>query len=172
MSAFDHILDRVTDLAPGQRLPVDDFILNQGWGGMEADYFSSISGFTPADRVLENVIGSSMTHGYKRNLRGQIEFFRLYTQLPEGIRSYVSPDRVHYFRKRDDDLWQHREAQASERDELLILCALHGHRWGNVKFPKRIEAEEMIDAAEMAASQTIELVDVRVCWRCRTFDER
>ncbi|MEZ8054339.1 hypothetical protein [Vibrio atlanticus] len=49
--------------------------------------------FTSADRVLENIIGSSYELSYSETFDGKVRFYRLDKPLPEGQRAYVSPDR-------------------------------------------------------------------------------
>lgn len=57
-------------------------------------------GFTAADRILENIVGSAyewcyFQHGYSRH---EIIFHRLKERITEpGVFSYVSPDRKDYY---------------------------------------------------------------------------
>lgn len=50
--------------------------------------------WTPPDRVLENIIGSSYEFRYEQSgYKSDVTFERLSTPLTNGHRSYVSPDR-------------------------------------------------------------------------------
>jgi hypothetical protein len=69
VSYFDATVAIVSVLKPGQVTIADDFQLGKGWGGALGVLVSG--GFTPADRVLENIIGSSLTHRHSRDRYGQ-----------------------------------------------------------------------------------------------------
>ena len=47
--------------------------------------------FTPADRILENIAGSSYTHSYAVDPAGRVVTFRRHEET--GQRRYNSPDR-------------------------------------------------------------------------------
>ena len=56
-----------------------------------------------ADRVLENIIGSSYEYGYREDLLTRdVVFYRLNRPLEDGRRTYVSPDRREYFERGPD----------------------------------------------------------------------
>lgn len=164
MSAYIDFVSRLVDsLKPGQRVNIETWKLSEGQGGPLGAFVSN--GFTPADRVLENVVGSSYTHRYEPAITpGQITFCRLYTELPEGVRSYVSPDRRHWFKQRPDGLYQHHQSTLSNEDERKIVCALNNHRWGDaLVFP---DIEPVYPPVGDIQSMTIELVKGQRCMNC------
>lgn len=126
-----------------------------------------MSGMTPPDRVLENVIGSSVTHRYELTEAGEIQFHRLHAALPDGVRSYVSPDRLHYFRKRHDGLYQHREVSLSSDDEDKIRCALYGHRWEKAWVLPVTLLPVCAPVSEMTMDATVQMTEGRRCRCCQ-----
>lgn len=126
---FEAIAAAVAHLKAGGKLSVDPSELSSGCGGALAEFLSN--GFRPADRVLEGIVGSSYTHGWRHAPPHYrlIEFFRVHCELPDGIRSYVSPDRIHFFKRRQDGLYQHPEAALTMEDQCKLICCLHGHQW-------------------------------------------
>ena len=58
----------------------------------------SVSDFTVADIILEQIIGSAYEYGYQIDVdTGDTIFFHLSQPLNDGRRSYVSPDRYNFF---------------------------------------------------------------------------
>lgn len=164
-ASFDYLVQRVRALRPGQCEVVSRHVLEPFSGGWLGEFISN--GFTPADRILENVIGSSVTHRYTREGYGDTAFRRLYAELPDGVRSYVSPDRRDRLKMRPDGLYQHQLAELSAADERRIYCALHGHQWAQAYVmppPEPIAAyRAYMDSAECA----IQLIKGERCVRCR-----
>lgn len=84
--------EQVEQLKPGQRLEV----------AREIMMFPTMPPWTPADEVLEGIVGSAYEFYYYKTLEtGNIVFCRKEKPYSsnEGLRSYVSPDRLHYVRK-------------------------------------------------------------------------
>jgi hypothetical protein len=147
----------------------------RGEGAVLIDFIETMTGFRAPDRILEKVMGSSHTHRYwyeRENYRyyGELFFARLHSDLPEGVRSYVSPDRRWPFKLRADGLWQFRETQLSDEDERRIWCALNGHRWEPTK-RQEIDPVELTAPIDMNgacdAVLTVRLVDAKQCRSCR-----
>lgn len=63
--------------------------------------------WTPPERVMENVIGSSYDIVMDATPYGDVRYTRLQKPLADGRRTYVSPDRRHYFTF-DGMYWSHR----------------------------------------------------------------
>lgn len=164
MTTFQHIVARVSRLKPGEKFTVDKRQIYEGWGnGM----FEFLSDFKPPDRVLENVIGSSHTHRYQWVEGGDVLFQRLHTQLPQDVRSYVSPDRLDWFEKRPDGLYQHLESKLTGEDEARIRCALNGHRWEKAWVLPPLGPALLCPISEVMAEEAIQLVEGERCGSCR-----
>jgi hypothetical protein len=168
MTYFRTIVERVSQLRPGESVTFDQYMLGQGWGGTLGALLSD--GFTPMDRVLENVIGSSVTHRYSRDRDGNVIFLRLHTALPDGVRSYVSPDRLGYFDQRADGLYQHCEVRPSPEDELLIRCALEGHELEPAWVMPPLEPIGSV--TDIAPDATVQFVEGKRCRNCRCFPDQ
>lgn len=168
-SYFQDAVQRVSRLDPGQSIAFYADLLGQGFDG--ALGLIASMGVTPADRVLENVIGSSYTHRYGRSAAwGAVSFYRLHRDLPDGVRSYVSPDRRDRYRRRVDGLYQSFEVALSDGDELVIQCALHGHRWIKAWFPAPL-SDAPWSISEIAET-TVQNVEGRQCANCNISDRQ
>jgi hypothetical protein len=89
---------RISALTPGSAVCITRQLL------LEID---TIPGYSAVDSVMEAIIGSSYAIRPRENpLTGDVVFERLATPLPPRLRTYVSPDRRHLFRQRDDGLWE------------------------------------------------------------------
>jgi len=89
-------LHTVKSLQPGQSVHVD-------WRQLESEFpFQQYNGamFSPPDRLLENVMGSSFEYGYTINPADRtVMFFRLEKPIEEfDTFVYISPDRRKYYR--------------------------------------------------------------------------
>lgn len=83
------ILRKVSNLKPGFSVEIGRLDLADEFQG----YHHNGAEFTPADSLLENIIGSAYEFSYSTNPRnGNTIFHRLVKPLEAG-RSYVSPDR-------------------------------------------------------------------------------
>ena len=167
MSMFRRIVSHVSRLKPGESATFSRDLVYEGWGNGLFDVF--MGGFTPPDRVLENVMSSSVTHRYVWTDHGELRFQRLHAPLPDGVRSYVSPDRLHYFRKRLDGLYQHIESETST-DEDKIRCALEGHRW--LKAWVMPPLGPLGPVSEMSEAATVQLVEGKRCYFCGLHSDR
>ena len=133
-SAFNLVLECVQRLNRGERIQICASTLRQR-GGILGAFLDN--GVTPADHILERIVGSSYELMY-RYTKGcmYIEFFRLFDELPDGVRSYVSVDRRHHYIFRERDcLYVPRNRYLSLPEEAQVWCALKGHDW--VKGPSR-----------------------------------
>lgn len=77
---------RVDQMKPGEYLQADMREL-QDIPGFEHNG----AHFTPADRILENIVGSSYTHSYDADPSGRTVTFKRHEET--GKRYYNSPDR-------------------------------------------------------------------------------
>lgn len=173
---FSSLVKLVATLKPGEFTMADRRELE---GPYEAAAIGSfirlMTGFTQADRVLENVIGSSRTHRYwyereRQRYFGELFYARLHADLPEGVFSYTSPDRRHYYRHRADGLWQYPDTTLTSDDERRIACALEGHRWEPTKRQEIDPADLELPASpgEMPTDAVfhVRLVDAKRCRSC------
>lgn len=90
--ALDFAVKMVKDLRPGQRIGLSGSVLED-----IAPLHHNGYAWTPPDRVLENIVGSSYEFRYFCDYQGSATFERLDGQLKNGYRSYVSPDRRHLY---------------------------------------------------------------------------
>lgn len=80
----------VAALQPGECIEISSRRLAMDIPGY--DYNGTF--FTPADRVLENIMGSGFEFNYTTNeIKGTVTFCRLKEPLTNGSCSYISPDR-------------------------------------------------------------------------------
>jgi hypothetical protein len=87
--ALDFVKKHITRLRPGQRIDIAGSVLRD----IPTMHHNGYA-FTPPDRVLENIVGSSYEYRYHFNMKGDIVTFeRLEAPLSGGRRAYVSPDR-------------------------------------------------------------------------------
>jgi hypothetical protein len=126
------------------------------------------NGFTPPDNVLEHIVGSSHTHGYRLvpPLKTILQFYRLFDELPEDCRSYVSPDNRYLFDQRSDGIYvrAHRRSKPlTALENIKIQCAIHGHHW--VDFVLRPSLERPPVAAPLSYA-TVTLVTREYCYVC------
>lgn len=76
----------VDDLKPGSALRCD-------WEDLMGidGFVHNGAVFSPADRILENIVGSAYTHNYRVSVDGRtVTFYRF---EDTGVRHYMSPDR-------------------------------------------------------------------------------
>src|SRR5262245_26354129 len=106
MNYLQFIRNKVAGLRPGQRITFTALVM------LEAEprgLFSLLREIgRPADRVLDNIIGSAYEYGYFDNPEDRsTTFYRLPQPLPSDgpSRTYVSPDRRHHYTY-DGRLWQ------------------------------------------------------------------
>lgn len=86
----DHIAGLVAALEPGYAMTVSVDIM--------ANYVQPPPGWTSADWVLEQIVGSAYEFGYHVNpSTRRVTFRREKKPLEDGRRTYVSPDRRHLF---------------------------------------------------------------------------
>lgn len=87
------VLRRVASLKPGECIQFSAIELIDKVGG----YWHNGVFFTPADRVMENIIGSSYEYRYTENpITDAVTFCRLEAPITYGEsreRTYISPDR-------------------------------------------------------------------------------
>lgn len=91
------LVELVSSLRPGEQIEIDTFEFE----------VPTLEEFTPPDRVLENIVGSAYEFRYhKPPMRRVIVFERLPKPLENDLYSYVSPDRLEWYRKRIDGLYE------------------------------------------------------------------
>lgn len=81
-----YLCARVDRLQPGEYLKIERHMMKE----IPRYYHNGVE-FTPADRVLENIIGSAYTHSYTVDERTGDVVFRRHRET--GERHYTSPDR-------------------------------------------------------------------------------
>lgn len=82
-----HVCDIVASMKPGECVCVSALDLRSE----VPSFWHNNAEFSPADRVLGNIIGSSYTHSYTEDLMsGTITFCR---HEDTGLRHYTAPDR-------------------------------------------------------------------------------
>lgn len=87
MSIRRWIIGLVSRLKPGEHIAIDSQMIEEAF----RSFWHKGAQFTPADRVLENVVGSAWGWSYSEDLYNRhITFKRI---LDDGERTYVSPDR-------------------------------------------------------------------------------
>lgn len=83
-----HMICKDVDrMKPGQYLRVSLFELRE-----IPSYWHNEAEFTPADRVLGNIVGSAYTHSYQIDYEQAYVTFMRHEEKP-GVRHYASPDR-------------------------------------------------------------------------------
>lgn len=84
------IIKKVANLKPGFNIVIDRCDLQDEF---PSRIYNEVE-FTPADNLLENIVGSSYEFSYQINFsNGNTTFHRLKKPLEGGLRSYTSPDR-------------------------------------------------------------------------------
>ena len=99
----------IQQMKPGQccRVSMDTFRT------LDVGMMENSHDFPLKDWVLENIIGSSYEYGYNEDLAtGDINYFRLSEPLTNGRRSYVSPDRLSFYRRRPDGIYESIRSEA------------------------------------------------------------
>lgn len=93
------LIDLVQRLKPGEHVVIDP---------REFDFRTDLFGeFSPADWVLENIVGSAYEFRYYEHFPTRhVVFERLPKPLDGTLYSYVSPDRRDFFRQRPDGLYE------------------------------------------------------------------
>ena len=91
------LAEQVRALQPGQQINIDRGVMRD----LEPrGFFAALRNENAADRILENIVGSSYEFWYEENpMTGNTTFGRLKTPLDDGRRSYVSPDRRHHYQR-------------------------------------------------------------------------
>jgi hypothetical protein len=83
-----HVCAQVARMKPNECLTVCGYELRHEVSA----FMHNGARFTPADRVLGNIIGSAYTHSYTVDERTGDVTFRRHEEKP-GIRYYADPDR-------------------------------------------------------------------------------
>lgn len=86
-SQLGYVCDIVSGMRPGECVDFDIRDLRD-----IPSFFHNDTHFNPADRVLENIIGSSYTHSYHMHGCGRTVTFVRHAE--NGKRYYTSPDRM------------------------------------------------------------------------------
>lgn len=152
MAALDEetrasILATVKNLKPGESVDVSNLLL-RSFGFR--DYNGAV--FSPADNVLEKIIGSSYSLGYQENFhKDSTTFYRLKESLENTpYWSYVSPDRRQHYERYGLMLWRHKEKAVSPPTESLAaaveLISPDGHEPNTSTEGSRLQRAERIIA--------------------------
>jgi len=87
----------VRNLPPGKEINIDTRLIKCNPG----------NGFTVADRILENIVGSSYEYFYVYNYRLRTTMFGRRTKpTEEDFCTYVSPDRRDYYEQLPNGLYK------------------------------------------------------------------
>ena len=90
MDINNPVIKLVRQLKKGESIEFDLDFINLHVQG----FYHNEAYFTPADRVLENIIGSAYEYEYSENpINGNIAFHRLGREVKCGKVSYTPPDR-------------------------------------------------------------------------------
>lgn len=97
MLTSQQLADQVSELRPGEHCTVPRYLLDDTMRA-RCSIFQD-NDWTGADWVLEKIVGSAYEFGYYWELTsGDTIFYRLRQPLTDGRRTYVSPDRRHYYK--------------------------------------------------------------------------
>lgn len=88
---------QIMRLQPGQCIEIEM---------REISEVAAPQGWTQMDWIMESVVGSSYEYTYEQATWNTVRFCRLDQPLPDDLRTYVSPDRQHNFKRRFDGLWE------------------------------------------------------------------
>lgn len=86
-SKLGYICREVDAMEPGQCFAIDMHVLADA----TSSYEHNGAVFTPADRVLGNIVGSGYTHSYEIDPRNRSVIFRRHHET--GKRTFYDPDR-------------------------------------------------------------------------------
>lgn len=106
-----YIVDAINRLKPGESITLSKHLLrdmSDAMSPMAYDVLAFLNQPTsPVDQIMEQVVGSSYSIEYHVDLpTGNVTFKRLDYELPDGERTYVSPDRRHMY-KQVGPRWKH-----------------------------------------------------------------
>lgn len=90
------ISSRIQSLKPGHYMTVSGDILLAMAPPSPPLCFGGPT-WSPCDQVLEKIAGSAFEFKAWENMQGDFVFERLRKPLRDGSRTYVSPDRRHFF---------------------------------------------------------------------------
>lgn len=93
-SVIESIARTVGNLHPGEAIEVSQHLLQEAGSARLTGEWGPL--WSPVDRIMEKIVGSSYDIIYHENIRtGNVTFERLPEPLSidDGRRSYVSPDR-------------------------------------------------------------------------------
>lgn len=100
---IDYIVYQIEKLPPGKGITFSKFIIDcliTPWDG-------TLLTAPVEDRIMERIIGSSFSIRYMRDpMTGNLYFYRMEKELNNGLRTFVSQDRQHLFKRREDGLWE------------------------------------------------------------------
>lgn len=95
----EHFRGLLRSLAPGESLTIDRDCLAD-------DVMFANPEWTPAEWLLEGIIGSSYEYSISYTHDRHPVLKRLETICTGNLRSYVSPDRRHHYTQRPDGLYE------------------------------------------------------------------
>ena len=103
MSNYDRLAFQVRSMKPGEWLTID---LDSVDGNQLVAPWRE-GHWTPCDLILEEIVGSGYEWSWERDVTKEcIIFKRRDRPTEEGLRTYVSPDRAHYYKRLPSGLYQ------------------------------------------------------------------
>lgn len=104
MADYDRLATQVRAMKPGEWLTVDrDSVDDNARIAPWRD-----GHWTPCDFILEQIVGSGYEWSWQQNPIGRAITFkrRQHPLKADDLRTWVSPDRAHYYRLRADDIYE------------------------------------------------------------------
>lgn len=110
---FWPIVDQLNKLQPGQEIQFDR---------LELKDLMTLPGFLIEEYLMEKVAGSCFSiRMHVDELNGRVIYKKLEQPLPpeSGLRTYVSPDRRHFYRQRFDGLWALKDVKIIDEQRYI-----------------------------------------------------
>ncbi len=112
-----YIVKVVSELKPGESIVVSRHVMRELQNTSElANALSSflMLATDPIDMVMEQIVGSSYSiESWIDQRTGNVHFKRIDYELPDGYRTYVSPDRRDMYQQ-EGKWWKYKEPQLKE----------------------------------------------------------
>jgi hypothetical protein len=107
------VVAQIAALQPGQRIEFNRHALRQ---------LMTLPGWTIEEYIMEKIMGSPWIIRYRIDEQNhKVIYSRLKLPLgPEsGLRTYVSPDRRHFYRETEDGLWELRDVMIVDEQRFI-----------------------------------------------------
>lgn len=103
MSNYDRLAAQVRAMKPGEWLTID---LDTVDGNPHVAPWRE-GHWTPCDLILEEIVGSGYEWSWERDpIKSSITFKRRERPTEHELRTYVSPDRAHHYRREPSGLYR------------------------------------------------------------------